>query len=227
MKCLSKEKADRYTTAAELRDDLQRYLSDVPIHARPVSRANRAWRWVRRNRVTAALCGIGMMADSFSRRPDGLHAHAAGRRTTPARHLTSEPEGANVAFIPLDELTGEPLPDQIIHCARTTPLEEDLPPGSYLIVAYLEDGSERFHEVYRRVPFEKEQGMHGGYVHLRWFVQEDGTIELPAVTIPSTAVADGMARFESNPNFIVGEGGPPSSQLTADQFLRLRSTRLR
>ncbi|MFO0818348.1 MAG: WD40 repeat domain-containing serine/threonine protein kinase [Pirellulales bacterium] len=49
MKCLRKCPTERYTTAAELADDLQRYLCDEPILARPISGLARTWRWCRRN----------------------------------------------------------------------------------------------------------------------------------------------------------------------------------
>jgi serine/threonine protein kinase len=54
-KCLRKEPAQRYSSAAELAADLRRFLQQEPIRARPVSRLERGRKWVRRNPVVAAL----------------------------------------------------------------------------------------------------------------------------------------------------------------------------
>jgi hypothetical protein len=48
MKCLEKDRARRYPTALALAEELNRFLKDEPIHARPVGRVEKAWRWCRR-----------------------------------------------------------------------------------------------------------------------------------------------------------------------------------
>ena len=60
LKCLEKERNRRYQTAAELRDDLRRFVKGEPVHARPISRATRAWRWCKRNRAVATLGAAAM-----------------------------------------------------------------------------------------------------------------------------------------------------------------------
>ncbi|MEI7923915.1 MAG: serine/threonine-protein kinase [Planctomycetota bacterium] len=59
MKCLRKEPSERYTTAKELADDLQRFLEGRPIMARPIGPLSRLYRWCRRNvALAASLMGI-------------------------------------------------------------------------------------------------------------------------------------------------------------------------
>jgi serine/threonine-protein kinase len=53
LKCLEKQTGDRYAAAADLADDLDRYLRREPIEARSPSMGQRFRRWIRRQPVLA------------------------------------------------------------------------------------------------------------------------------------------------------------------------------
>ncbi|QDU63632.1 Serine/threonine-protein kinase PknB [Planctomycetes bacterium Pan216] len=91
LKAMSKEPSGRYTSAAALRDDLERFLEHKPIAARPIRPWERLWRWGRRNPATAAaslltfvtivaLGGLGFGAVVHARTRTAL-AHVEYERT--------------------------------------------------------------------------------------------------------------------------------------------------
>jgi serine/threonine-protein kinase len=58
MTCLQKAPARRYASAEALARDLKHFLASEPIEARPVSAAERFWRWCQRNPVVASLAAV-------------------------------------------------------------------------------------------------------------------------------------------------------------------------
>jgi serine/threonine protein kinase/formylglycine-generating enzyme required for sulfatase activity/WD40 repeat protein len=57
LKCLEKDQAHRFTSAAALVDELDRYLAGRPIASRPTGAGERAWRWARRNPALSLVGG--------------------------------------------------------------------------------------------------------------------------------------------------------------------------
>ncbi|MFL5341196.1 MAG: serine/threonine-protein kinase, partial [Gemmataceae bacterium] len=62
LKCLQKSPRRRYDTAAELGDDLGRYLTGEPIRARPVSLFTRGVIWTRKRPAVASLSLVALVA---------------------------------------------------------------------------------------------------------------------------------------------------------------------
>lgn len=62
LKCLEKEPARRYASAAALADDLEAWRQGRPIAARPVRTWERAWKWARRRPALAGLVGVSAAA---------------------------------------------------------------------------------------------------------------------------------------------------------------------
>ena len=67
LKCMEKDPANRYPTADELSQELQRFCRGEPILARPVSLPMRVWRWSQRQPVIAGMtAGIAVLLIAIS-----------------------------------------------------------------------------------------------------------------------------------------------------------------
>ncbi len=85
LKCLQKEPRRRYGSARELVAELDRFLSDEPILARPIGPVVRGVRWCRRNRAVALLSGlfvgaliVGIAVSLYFAYTSHLNARSAG-----------------------------------------------------------------------------------------------------------------------------------------------------
>src|SRR5208283_3842884 len=88
LKALSKPREQRYASATELAQDVQRYLADEPVHACPDPWTRRALRWARRHRTavttaagllvtTTIALGIGTVLVSRERNEAKVQGHEA------------------------------------------------------------------------------------------------------------------------------------------------------
>ncbi|MFO0936374.1 MAG: protein kinase [Gemmataceae bacterium] len=88
LKCLAKQPDSRYQSAQELIDDLDRYLNQRPILARPVGRVERMVKWCRRNPWPVALmvvATVGIIVSSLGWRQSNKNFFLAKEREREAR----------------------------------------------------------------------------------------------------------------------------------------------
>jgi serine/threonine protein kinase len=125
MKCLEKDRARRYDSANGLTTDVQRYLSNDPVMARPPSRLYRFGKLVRRNKLAVAagalvlaslIIGLGVSALMFFKESQArARAVAAEREQSRLRHQAERIPGLIFAAQRLRNTrhTEEPNPSKL------------------------------------------------------------------------------------------------------------------
>lgn len=199
----------RYPTAARMAEDLEDYREGKADSIRKViARTARDVRPVVR-RTIMAFAGVAALAAVITWQrvptvPEGMRAV----------EIDTVPPGAKVSFVPLNRASGMPEPGMIVHAGQVTPVSVHLPPGDYLVVARLEDGSGRFHEVYRHVP-DDVRAVPFAWNHQRWKVGSYGSVVLPEIRIPSASVTSSMVEVDGTDAFPANREGSPKTMIAS------------
>lgn len=100
LKCLNKEAHRRYASAADLANDLQRFLEGKPILARPTAVWERTLKWSRRRPTQAALVAVSTLAFVVVFAIAGLVAKGAWERQVAERkeRLAQSVDAGDVAL---------------------------------------------------------------------------------------------------------------------------------
>jgi formylglycine-generating enzyme required for sulfatase activity len=189
LKALEIDPRRRYPTAQEMRDDWRRVRSGQLPKAKLAGPIERAARVVLRHPIGAIgvvvivllLAAVGAIV---------MHDPTVHRTV----HVTTDPPGAKIALVPLHPDTGYPVVEKMIRPTQVTPVTVRLPVGEYLVEAQL--GDNRFHEVFRVIPWPDQVQENNNCPHLTWVDRPDASVDLPTITIPPAAVTQDMVRFE-------------------------------
>jgi serine/threonine protein kinase/Flp pilus assembly protein TadD len=163
LKCLEKDPAVRYASAAALADDLDRFIVGRPIRARRAGPAKHFLRWIKRNPVmaglaTAFLCLIGLLVHLTNSRAPGVVAAQPGIAVLPFENLSDDKTNAYFASGIHDDLLVNlsKIADlKVISQASVLPYKDtprDLPAiGRALAVNAVLEGSVRHTGSYARI----------------------------------------------------------------------------
>ena len=131
LKAMAKAPADRYTTAQEFADDLQRFSRGEAILARPNSLLQRAWQRFKRNSVSAPgaaflallIPAVGVLSWSSGRQ------QAAQRLFRPCRCVR---RGSQPSRPVRDWLWSRSMKTPVFRTPRTSSVQTEKPPWSFL-----------------------------------------------------------------------------------------------
>ncbi|MCA9054818.1 MAG: serine/threonine protein kinase, partial [Planctomycetaceae bacterium] len=222
LKAMARERSERYQSAEALRTHLESLLAGqtVALPAPAIKPTPNAPKPGSRRSLLLAAASVGGLgtagylsrwiwpeASNSGGSPVTVPVDGARSPSTVPIRLTTTPPGAQVVMHPVNYDTGRVEPERRIVFEQPSPIDADVPPGDYLVVAHLEDG--RFHEVYRHVPAPDESGVQGLLSHQRFLRTPDGHVELPNVELSNVDPSSGMVTISGQVPFVLLPYYPP------------------
>jgi hypothetical protein len=107
LRCLEKQPADRFASARELADDLQRFLDGHAVSARPLNWMQRLARWIRREPQLAFAVGVALLALGLGGAATAMSWREARKAQADAEYLglaTLLPGASNESIYQLSEV---------------------------------------------------------------------------------------------------------------------------
>ena len=161
MKAIEKDRDRRYQSAAELADDVDRYLASQPVQACPPSRLYRFRKFARRNRgllLATLFVALSLVAGTAAATWQAIQAHAA--RDLADERLTSEVAAHDEADHERDRARDEAAFSRRLLYAADMRLAGD---------AYRRNDVTRLREVLvRHIPAAGEEDLRGFEWHFLW-----------------------------------------------------------
>ena len=205
LKCLEKEPAKRYQTAADLENDLRLFLENRPIAARRTSRLVRVYRWCRRNPSRSAIVGLAACTILFA----SLWMINRAIPPVPAIHqldvgLTTNRPGVTAWITPIDLMAGLVRERDAfrIEFESNQTATTRLAPGWYRVECMTSDA--QIHEVWRQVPTKTDEPHLDRSHATNWIASSTGHIDWQPINFVSTdlepLVLIGAGRFQQVPN---------------------------
>ncbi len=111
LKAAARDPQHRYASAAELRDDLLRFVEDRPVQARRVSAAEKLWRWSRRNPALATTTALTLaLLISIAAVSSVAYLKVRAANAVERQQRQRAEETANLAVTALDTIFDEFAP---------------------------------------------------------------------------------------------------------------------
>jgi tetratricopeptide (TPR) repeat protein len=142
LKCLRKDPAKRYPRAAELADDLTRFVNGDPIRARRTSPLERSWKWAKKKPAWVALGGsliaaaviIVVLVAIYTNRLQAALAAETTQREQAQENLETAVQAFDSAFLQIGEKHLDSVPGMEI--LRRNLLQAALPHLTQLLTRY-------------------------------------------------------------------------------------------